>query len=104
MPSRCCEFVDSRLRRSPPAHKLHSTTATTSYELDSGKGEPISRLPAFAYSPRKLSKRPAPSQTSARVLQGCGFRYAHMLGTNADPNQPGRNATQNRKNLEELEE
>jgi hypothetical protein len=28
----------------------------------------------------------------------------HMLGTNADPNQPGRNATQNRKNLEELEE
>src|SRR6516165_4326499 len=126
MPSRCCEFVDSRLRRSPPdrasavpygqagktqmrfphlahrsaaAHKLHSTTATTSYELDSGKGEPISRLPAFAYSPRKLSKRPAPSQTSARVLQGCGFRYAHMLGTNADPNQPGRNATQNRKNL-----
>jgi hypothetical protein len=46
----------------------------------------------------------ARSETSARVLQGCGFGYAHMLGTNADPNQPGRNATQNRKNLEELEE
>ena len=36
--------------------------------------------------------------------QGCGFGYAHMLGTNTDPNQPGRNATQNWKNLEELEE
>ena len=46
----------------------------------------------------------ARSETSARVLQGCGSGYAHMLGTNADPNQPGRNATQNRKNLEELEE
>ena len=55
-----------------------------------------------------FSKSPIPacarSKTSARVLQGCGFGYAHMLGTNADPNQPGRNATQNRKNLEELEE
>jgi hypothetical protein len=88
MPRRCCEFVDSRLRRSPPdrasavphgqagenamrfphlahrsaaAHKLHSATATIRYELDSGKGEPISRLPALAYSPRNLSKRPGPS-------------------------------------------
>jgi hypothetical protein len=26
-----------------------------------GKGEPISRLPALAYSPRKLSKQPGPS-------------------------------------------
>ena len=55
-----------------------------------------------------FSKPPIPacarSETSARVLQGCGFGYAHMLGTNADPNQPGRNATQNRKNLAELEE
>ena len=91
MPSRCCEFVDSRLRRSPPdrasavpygqagenamrfphlahrsaaAHKLHSATATTSYEFDSGEGEPISRLPALAYSPRKLSKRPGPTHPS----------------------------------------
>src|SRR6266700_217097 len=90
MPRRCCEFVDNRLRRSPPdraravpygqagenvmrfphlahrsaaAHKLHSATATTSYELDSGKGEPISRLPALAYSPRKLSKQPGPSHS-----------------------------------------
>src|ERR1700739_3316863 len=92
MATRCREFVDSRLRRSPPdrasavpygqagenamrfphlahrpaaAHKLHSATATTHYEVDSGKGEPISRLPALAYSPRKLSKRPGPSQASA---------------------------------------
>src|ERR1700680_4989482 len=78
MPRRCCEFVDSRLRRSPPdrasavsygqagenairfphlahrsapAHKLHSTTATTRYEFDSGEGETFSRQPALAYSP-----------------------------------------------------
>jgi len=89
VPSRCCEFVDSRLRRSPSdrasavsygqagenamrfphlahrsaaAHKLHSTTATTRYEFDSGEGETFSRLPALAYSPRKLSKQPEPSQ------------------------------------------
>jgi hypothetical protein len=81
--------VDSRLRRSPPdrasavsygqagenamrfphlahrsaaAHKLHSTTATTRYEFDSGEGETFSRQPALAYSPRKLSKQPEPSQ------------------------------------------
>src|SRR5712671_5683454 len=88
MPRRCCEFVDSRLRRSPPdrasavsygqagenamrfphlahrsaaAHKLHSTTATTRYEFDSREGETFSRQPALAYSPRKLSKQPEPS-------------------------------------------
>ena len=81
--------MDSRLRRSPPdrasavpygqagenalrfphlahrsaaAHKLHSATATTRYEFDSGKSETISRLPALAYSPRKLTKPPGPSQ------------------------------------------
>src|SRR5882724_5346766 len=70
-----CEFVDSRLRRSPPdrasafpyvqagdnalrfphlahrsaaAHKLHTATATTRYEFDSGKSETISRLPALS--------------------------------------------------------
>src|SRR5712671_1961622 len=64
MPRRCREFVDSRLRRSPPdrasavpygqagenaprfphlahrsaaAHKLHSATATTRYEFDFGE-------------------------------------------------------------------
>jgi hypothetical protein len=85
--------VDSRLRRSPPdrasavphgqagenavrfphlahrsaaAHKLHSATATTRYEFDSGKSETISRLPVLAYSPRKLSKRPEPSHYNER--------------------------------------
>src|SRR5207237_3473215 len=97
MLSRCYEFVDSRLRRSPPdrasavphgqagenamrfphlahrsaaAHKLHSATATTSYELDSGKGEPISRLPALAYSTRKLSKQPEPSNPAPQRFVG----------------------------------
>src|SRR5712664_338238 len=77
MARRCREFVDSRMRRSPPdrasavpygqagenarrfprlahrsaaAHKLHSTTATIRYEFDSGKGETFSRPPALAYS------------------------------------------------------
>jgi hypothetical protein len=90
--------VDSRLRRSPPdrasavpygqagenamrfphlahrsaaAHKLHSATATTRYEFDSGKSETISRLPALAYSPRKLSKRPGPSQTIRHAVPFC---------------------------------
>jgi hypothetical protein len=36
--------------------------------LISGKSETISRLPALAYSPRKLSKRPGPSQASAGEL------------------------------------
>ena len=73
MPSKCCEFVDSRLRRSPPdrasavpygqagenamrfphlahrsaaAHKLHSTPQQDRMNLISGKGETSSRLPA----------------------------------------------------------
>src|SRR5271163_4177246 len=72
MSSRCCEFVDSRLRRSPPdrasalpdgqagenamrfphlahrsaaAHKLHSTPQQDRMNLISGKGETSSRLP-----------------------------------------------------------
>jgi hypothetical protein len=36
--------------RSAAAHKLHSATATTRYEFDSGKSETINRLPALAYS------------------------------------------------------
>src|ERR1700731_4380518 len=50
--------------RSAAAHKLHCTTATTRYEFDSGEGETFSRQPALAYSPRKLSKQPEPSQMS----------------------------------------
>ena len=76
MAQRRCEFVDSRLRRYPPdrasavpygqagenalrfphlaqrsaaVHKLHSTTATSRIEFDSGKGEAFSRRPALAY-------------------------------------------------------
>jgi hypothetical protein len=75
MPRRCCEFVDSRLRRSPPdrasavpygqagekamrfphlahrsapAHKLHSTPQQDGINLISGNGETSSRLPAFS--------------------------------------------------------
>src|SRR6201987_2189215 len=75
MPSRCGEFVDSRLRRSPPyrasavpygqggenamrftrlahrsaaAHKLHSTPQQDRMNLISGKGETSSRLPTFS--------------------------------------------------------
>ena len=94
MPRRCCEFVDSRLRRSPPdrasavpygqagenamrfphlahrsaaAHKLHSTPQQDRMNLISGSCETSSRLPALAYSPRKLSKRPAPSQMTSNT-------------------------------------
>src|SRR5712671_3618262 len=75
MPRRCREFVDSRLRRSPPdrasavpygqagenamrfprlahrsaaAHKLHSTPQQHGMNLISGNGETSSRLPAFS--------------------------------------------------------
>jgi hypothetical protein len=74
MPRRCCEFVDSRLRRSPPhragavpdgqagenamrfphlahrsaaAHKLHSTTTTTGMNLIPGK---LNHQPATSLS------------------------------------------------------
>jgi hypothetical protein len=96
MVQRRCEFVDSRLRRCPPdrasavpygqagenalrfphvahrsaaAHKLHSATATTRIEFDSGSGETFSRLPALAYSARNLSKRPAPPQMCVVAYQ-----------------------------------
>src|SRR5437588_5952354 len=75
MRSRYCEFVDSRLRRSPPDrasavpygqagenamrfphlahrsaadHKLHSTRQQHEMKLISGNGETSSRLPAFS--------------------------------------------------------
>src|SRR5271165_4900428 len=97
-----CEFVDSRLRRCPPdrasavpygqagenalrfphlahrsaaAHKLHSATTTTRYEFDSGKSETISRLPTLAYSPRKLSKPPGPSQSARWPAISCRLGF-----------------------------
>jgi hypothetical protein len=64
--------------RSAAAHKLHSTTATTRIDSDSGKGETISRIPALAYSPRKLSRRPGPPQSeghsSSSLLQSTSLR------------------------------
>src|SRR5215467_13301979 len=75
MPSRCCEFVDSRLRRSPPdrasavpygqarenamrfphlahrsaaAHKLHSPPQQHAMNLISGNDQTSNRLPAFS--------------------------------------------------------
>src|SRR5260370_23365111 len=75
MSSKCCEFVDSRLRRSPPdrasvvpygqagenamrfphlahrsaaAHKLHSTPPQDRMNLISGNDQTSSRLPAFS--------------------------------------------------------
>src|SRR5882762_5487577 len=90
MPRRCCEFVDSRLRRSPPDrasavsygqagenamrfphlahrsaadHKLHSTRQQHEMKLISGNGETSSRLPALAYS------SPEPDQTTGTVAE-----------------------------------
>src|SRR5437764_9428999 len=77
MPSGCCEFVDSRLRRSPPnrasavpygqagenamrfphlahrsaaAHKLHSTPQQHRMNLISGKVKPAAGYRPLAYS------------------------------------------------------
>src|SRR5215813_6095680 len=77
MPSRCCEFVDSRLRRSPPdrtsavpygqagenamrfphlahrsaaAHKLHSTPQQDGMNLFRGIIKPAAGYPLLAYS------------------------------------------------------
>ena len=41
--------------RSAAAHKLHSTTATTRYEFDSGKGETFSRHTSLSlFSPEAV--------------------------------------------------
>src|SRR5580693_1388748 len=91
MARRCREFVDSRLRRSPPdrasavpygqagenamrfprlahrsaaAHKLHSTPQQDRMNLISGKGETSSRLPALAYSSPEPVQTTGPSQVS----------------------------------------
>src|SRR5438046_7188894 len=88
MRSRCCEFVDSRLRRSPPdrasavpygqagehatrfphlahrsaaAHKLHSTPKQHRMILISGNDQPSNRLPTFSLS------SPKAVQTTATV-------------------------------------
>jgi hypothetical protein len=101
----CCEFVDSRLRRSPPdrasavpygqagenamrfprlahrsaaAHKLHSTPQQHRMNLISGNGETSSRRRPLAYS------SPEAVQTTGTVAR-CRtmlhrFRYCLLLG------------------------
>src|SRR5262250_1202449 len=94
MPSRCCEFVDSRLRRSPPdrasavpmdkpgktrcvsptlptgrrlLHKLHSTPQQHGMILISGNGEITSRLYAFSL----FFPGSCPNNRDRRTLSGC---------------------------------
>src|SRR5438045_9732706 len=91
MPSRCCEFVDSRLRRSPPDrasavpygqagenamrfphlahrsaadHKLHSTRQQHEMNLISGNGETSSQLPAI----NLLHPRTCPNNRDRRTI------------------------------------
>src|SRR5215472_12711163 len=93
MPSRCCEFVDSRLRRSPPdrasavpmdkpgktqcvsptlptgrrlPHKLHSTPQQHGMILISGNGEITSRLYAFSL----FFPGSCPNNRDRRILVG----------------------------------
>src|SRR5438552_8149850 len=101
MARRCREFVDSRLRRSPPdrasavpygqagenamrfprlahrsaaAHKLHSTPQQDRMNLISGKGETSSRLPAFSL----FLPGSCPNYRDRRIL-GFDFRYLRGL-------------------------
>src|SRR5437764_911720 len=98
MPSRCREFVDSRLRRSPPdrasavpygqagenarrfphlahrsaaAHKLHSTPQQDSMKLISGNLETSSRLPAFSL----FLPGSCPNTRDRRTLQ----HFVHLI-------------------------
>src|SRR5438477_3825210 len=95
MASRCREFVDSRLRRSPTdrasavpygqagenamrfprlahrsaaAHKLHSTRQQDRMNLISGKGETSRRLPVFS-----LYSSPEAVQTTGTVAARTGI-------------------------------
>src|SRR6266550_8660659 len=86
---RCCEFEDSRLRRSPPDRASAVPYGQAGGKRDAfpppcpqvggcpqasqhhrnkhgmnlipGKVKPSAGIPALAYSPRKLSKQPEPS-------------------------------------------
>ena len=92
MTEQACEFVDNRLRRCPPdragavpygqagknalrfphlahrsaaAHKLHSATATSRIEFDSGKGEtlqPATGLSLFFPEPVQTTGTTAPGR------------------------------------------
>src|SRR6516165_20442 len=96
MPSKCRDFVDSRLRRSPPdrasavpygqagenamrfphlahrsaaAHKLHSTPQQDGMELISGNDETSSRLPTFSL----FLPGSCPNNRDRRTSPACGL-------------------------------
>src|SRR5689334_24235164 len=102
MPSRCCEFVDSRLRRAPPdrasavpygqagenamrfprlahrsaaAHKLHSTPQQHRMNLISGNDQTSSRLPAFSL----LLPESCPNNRDRGTLSSSDFPAAASL-------------------------
>ena len=72
---------ENAMRFPPPcpqvggSHKLHSATATTGINLIPGKMKPSAGIPAFACSPRKLSRQPGPPQsagsTASRTAPAC---------------------------------
>src|SRR5215469_15311361 len=94
MPSRCYEFVDSRLRRSPPdrasavpygqagenamrfprlahrsaaAHKLHSTPQQDGMNLISGNHQPVTGYRSLAYSSPEAVQTTGPSYTGVGI-------------------------------------
>jgi transposase len=70
---------------------------------DRGRSTEAGSPPAAATSAQRGSTASSRSR-NLRTKQGCGFRGAHVLGTNANPNQPGWNTAQSWKNSKELEE
>src|SRR5690348_8088985 len=114
MLSRCCEFVDSRLRRSPPdrasavpygqagenamrfprlahrsaaAHKLHSTPQQHRMNLISGNDQTSSRLPAFSLLlPESCpNNRDRGKKLSAKRVLQKAHRYVPTIESRLDP-------------------
>jgi hypothetical protein len=132
MTEQACEFVDNRLRRCPPdragavpygqagenalrfphlahrsaaAHKLHSATATSRIEFDSGKGEtlqPATGLSLFFPEPVQTTGTTAPGTRRALIERRCwsarcDARPFRQAGLNLDdarwPVQSGDHST-----------
>src|ERR1700758_2420745 len=113
MPSRCCEFVDSRLCRSPPdrasavtygqagenvmrfphlahrsaaAHKLHSTPQQHGMNLISGNGETKSRLPTFSlFLPGSCPNNRNHRSTSIHFAPGTSSATVKGMASNEGP-------------------